>query len=104
MHRTLTTLINRLEDPVLSEAHVIKWGSPVLSFGDLSSSRVASLGINPSNMEFMDTIGNELHVTCRRFHTLNSLGLSSWSVVEARHIRQIIRSYEYYFKRNPYDR
>ena len=104
MHTALTTLIDRLDSPALSGTDVISWGCPVPSFGDLSSSGVATLGLNPSNREFMDELGEELEGTCRRFHTLNSLGLASWSDVDARHLRLILESCRTYFLGNPYDR
>jgi hypothetical protein len=104
MHSTLTTLINRLASSAISGTDVIQWGCPVPSFGDLSSSRVATLGLNPSNREFVDESGNELQGKLRRFHTLKSLGLASWSEADARHLQLIIESCRAYFLGNPYDR
>ena len=72
-------------------------------FGDLSTAHVATLGINPSNREFMDTSGNELDGVARRFHTLHSLGLDSWQDVDARHLDLLLNSYREYFAGNPYD-
>jgi hypothetical protein len=103
MHSTLATLIDRLDSPLISRSDVIQWGCPVPSFGDLLSSRVATLGLNPSNREFMDENGHELDGSRRRFHTLNSLGLSSWSEVDSRQISLIIDSCRKYFLGNPYD-
>lgn len=103
MHRALATLIDRLDSPAVSGTSVIRWGCPVLSFGDLSRSRIATLGLNPSNREFMDDSGNELQGVSRRFHTLNSLRLTSWSDVDARHLRLILESCRSYFLRNSYD-
>ncbi len=102
MYTTLTTLIARLDSPTVSRTSVIRWGCPVPSFGDLSKSVVATLGLNPSNREFMDESGNELEWTARRFHTLHSLGLASWSDVDARHLRLILESCRAYFLTNPY--
>lgn len=104
MHPTLTTLIDRLDSPAVSGTDVIRWGCPVPSFGDLSSARVATLGLNPSNREFVDESGEELQGAFRRFHTLASLGLRSWSDVDARHLRLILESCRTYFVGNPYDR
>lgn len=103
MHSALTTLIDRLDSPGVLGASVIRWGCPVPAFGDLSSSQVATLGLNPSNREFLDKSGNELQGTLRRFHTLKSLGLTSWSDVDARHLRLILTSCRRYFLGNPYD-
>jgi hypothetical protein len=104
MHTTLTTLIDRLDSPAISGTDVIRWGCPVPAFGDLSSSRVATLGLNPSNREFVDELGDELQGPFRRFHTLKSLGLASWLEVDARHLRLILESCRTYFLGNPYDR
>ena len=104
MYSTLTTLIDRLDGLSSSAANVIKWASPVPSFSDLSTSRVASIGINPSNREFVDHSGVELEGPSRRFHTLNSLRIRSWSEADARHIDLIVQSCREYFIHNPYDR
>lgn len=34
----------------------IPWASPVVSFGNPAISRVATLGLNPSNLEFVDRV------------------------------------------------
>jgi len=104
MYKTLTTLLDRLDSPALVGTNVIQWGSPVPSFGDLTISRVATLGLNPSNREFVDEAGDELQGASRRFHTLNSLGLQSWSNADIRHLRLILTSCRLYFHGNPYDR
>jgi len=104
MHTTLTTLIDRLDSPMMSTTDVIRWGAPVPSFGDLSRAKVATLGLNPSNREFVDDRGDELEGPHRRFHTLNSLGIRTWSDVDASHLRLILESCRTYFLGNPYDR
>lgn len=104
MHTTLTTLIDRLDSPKMSGTDVIRWGAPVPSFGDLSRAKVATVGLNPSNREFMDDRGDELEGLHRRFHTLKSLGIRTWSEVAARHLRLILDSCRTYFLGNPYDR
>jgi hypothetical protein len=65
---------------------------------------VATLGLNPSNREFVDEQGDELQGPLRRFHTLNSLGLARWTDADARHLRLILESCIKYFSGNPYDR
>lgn len=74
------------------------------SFGDLSRSTVATLGLNPSNREFVDDLGNELDGSVRRFHTLRSLGIKRWSEASETHSEMIVDMCRYYFSRNPYDR
>lgn len=104
MYATLTTLIDRFESHELSASGVLDWGSPVPVFGDLSNSGVATLGLNPSNREFVDEEGDELEGVERRFHTLRSLSLDSWLDVDSRHLSLIIESCRTYFQSNPYDR
>lgn len=104
MHLALTTMIDRLDSSELLDADVIRWGCPVPSFGDLSVSYVATVGLNPSNREFVDEYGTELDGKVRRFHTLKSLRLKSWMDVDAQHLRLILESCRNYFLDNPYDR
>jgi hypothetical protein len=75
----------------------------VPTFGDVSRSRVATLGLNPSNREFVDHLGNELDGALRRFHTLNSLLLPCWSRASSNHLKLIVSSCQRYFQNNPYD-
>ncbi len=103
MHTTLATLLDRLDSAAASATDVITWASPIPSFGDLSRAKVATVGLNPSNREFVDVSGDELAGASRRFHTLKSLGISSWLEADARHLRLILDSCSEYFNRNPYD-
>lgn len=99
----LSTMVRRLDDSHLQELSVIPWAAPVLSFGSPSRSKIATLGLNPSNREFVDTAGNELDGCNRRFHTLKSLGLRRWPDAKVEHLKQIQESCDNYFERNPYD-
>ncbi|MFC1705906.1 hypothetical protein ACFL59_03675 [Planctomycetota bacterium] len=104
MYGVLSEVLDRLERNGAEKAGAIAWGCPVLSFGDPAASRVATLGLNPSNREFVDQDGKELCGTQRRFHTLGSLNINSWRETDARHLRVMIDSFHQYFTRNPYDR
>src|ERR1700730_15518001 len=92
----LAALVDRLDRAAKAGTQVIPWASPVPSFGDLSRSRVATLGLDPSNREFVAGLGHERQGASLRFHTLRSLGRGSWSEVEARHLRLILDSCETY--------
>jgi hypothetical protein len=100
----LAALVDRLDRAAKAGTRVIPWACPVPSFGDLSRSRVATLGLNPSNREFVDEFGNELQGAACRFHTLKSLDLESWSDVDSRHLHLILDSCGTYSDRNPYDK
>ncbi len=99
----LTALIDRLDSDLAHETGVIPWSSPVPTFGDLSIPRVATLGINPSNREFVDRSGKELSGERRRFHTLNSLGIKTWADADSQHLELMLGTYQSYFFANPYD-
>lgn len=101
---TLVTLLERIGHDLAREGDVIAWGSPVPAFGDPTTAHVATLGLNPSNREFVDDDGGELAGDARRFHTLGSLGLSAWDEADADHIDRILAACRDYFTGNPYDR
>jgi len=103
MDAMLSTLVNCLDHAALRGTNVIPWSCPVPSFGDLSKSRVATVGLNPSNREFVDDLGNELDGSSRRFHTLKSLRLDRWVDANARHLQLIVDSCRVYFRKNPYN-
>src|SRR6266699_3693586 len=87
----LSDLVRRLDAEDLGESGIIPWGAPVPCFGDLTRATVATLGLNPSNREFVDDAGRELDGPHRRLHTLKSLGLSRWSDVTASHLTLILK-------------
>lgn len=88
----------------LQAPSLIDWACPVPFFGTLLTSRIATVGINPSNREFVDTDGNELPDHARRLPTLRSLGLTKWNEASSSEIRQIFEACTEYFDGNPYDR
>jgi len=99
----IAALVERLDGAELRKLDVIPWAAPVVSFGDLSRSRIATLGLNPSNREYVDVSGKELVGDDRRFHTLKSLGIKRWSQATDEHYKQILYSCNSYFEGNPYD-
>ena len=100
----LVRLLERLEGDGLEDMGILPGSSPIPAFGSPSNPKLATIGINPSNREFLDENGRELCGPSRRFHTLTSLGLNSWSEVDARHLAVIIDTHDLYFAYNPYDR
>ena len=82
---------------------IIANSTPVLFFGNIYNSKVATLGINPSKNEFLKN-GEELSRIERRFQTLNSLGSTSHENLTNEHIQKVINSCLNYFNVNPYKR
>lgn len=55
-------------------SHSVPGSLPVVAFGDMVSATVATVGLNPSDKEYLDRAGLELTGLKRRFETLGSLG------------------------------
>jgi thymidylate synthase len=98
----LPYLLTKLVTKKAKENGVIPWGCPIPVFGDIYTANIATIGINPSNKEFMDNDGAELDGFNRRFHTLSSLGVRRWSDVDQDHVELISEACRDYFHRAPY--
>ena len=70
-------LYARLRQP--PSASSVPQSLPVLFFGDLFSAGMATVGLNPSDKEYLGRGGGELEGTARRFETLTSLGIAGRS-------------------------
>lgn len=81
----------------------ISWAAPVIAFGDPGLSQVATLGLNPSNLEFAGQDGQPLLESNKRFETLHSLRLDDWEQAKREDVLHIWDSCKEYFFRNPYD-
>lgn len=81
----------------------IPWASPVISFGNPATSKIATLGLNPSNLEFVDRAGKQLLEPYNRFESLGSLRAKGWNEVAHQGLQRIWEACEEYFFRNPYD-
>jgi hypothetical protein len=97
-------LVAMLHDGRPVQLGAIPWASPVLAFGDPVRSRVATLGLNPSNLEFVDARGAELQAPHHRFESLTTLQADTWDQVAKRGVRKVWEACEDYFSHNPYDR
>jgi hypothetical protein len=99
-----TTSVYRLARGDVTAQPVMSWTCPVPYFGRLGDATVATLGINPSNREFVDVAGEELDGASRRFPTLGSLGLVTWEDASSLDVATIVSACEEYFEGNPYQR
>lgn len=104
MYSAMSTFIDRLDSGIVAGTSVIDWSCPVPFFGDLNTARIATVGINPSNLEFVDGFGQELKGSNRRLPTLNSLGREKWSEIDGGQLVEIVSACRGYFNANPYDR
>lgn len=77
MDERRSRLYSRLRQP--SSASTVPGTLPVLFFGDLLGAQVATVGLNPSDQEYLTKDGILLAGPAQRFATLTSLGASDRS-------------------------
>jgi hypothetical protein len=104
MDEVLRELLKQYHKDQISKLDIIPWAMPIPFFGNITNSIVATLGLNPSNKEFIDNTGNELIGQTRRFETLDSLNIEDWNNVDDVNLHIIIDSCNKYFMRNSYDK
>ena len=87
-----------------SSPSVVPGSTPVLAFGDPTTAKAATVGLNPSRIEFLDSKGHLLEGTSRRLATLASLGLTQISQATDEQVQEVLDGCADYFRRNPYRR
>lgn len=81
---------------------IVAGSTPVVSFGNARTARVATLGLNPSKIEFLENDGVELVGERRRLASLNSLGVRSLVDASREQVATVLHDCERYFERQPY--
>lgn len=81
---------------------VVVGSTRVVAFGDVRTARVATLGLNPSKVEFLDYGGRELTGDERRLETLASLGVTDLASAPDETVARVFNGCNTYFKRRPY--
>jgi hypothetical protein len=97
-------LAARIRRPKPEGAYVVPGSTPVPSFGDARSARVATLGLNPSRLEFLDAKGRLLTGADRRLESLESLGVDDLRDAPPAAVEALWQGCVDYFARNPYRR
>jgi hypothetical protein len=93
----------RIRRPPPLDCGVLSGSTPVVAFGDAGRSSVATLGLNPSRIEFEER-GVELDGRRRRFETLRSLGAERLDDAPDAVIVRVWHRCNNYFHGNPYRR
>lgn len=93
----VAALYARLRRP--PTAHTVAGALPVLFFGDLFAAEIATVGLNPSDHEYVDQSGVELTGTQRRFETLTSLGAVSRAALTDDQCARAIETMRTYYQR-----
>jgi len=94
----------RIRRPQPENGIVIPGSTPVPAFGDAISARVATLGLNPSRLEFLDSRGRLLTGADRRLESIESLGLDDLKDAPPAAVNAVWQGCVDYFERNPYRR
>lgn len=104
------SIVRSLYDKIYEQSRffdieLVSGSTPVISFGDFTICKVATLGINPSSIEFVDTRGKVLEKGKKRLTDLETLGLTNTDFFESRkHVDEIWKGCQDYFNQelNPY--
>jgi len=91
----------RIRRPPPADCGVLLGSTPVVAFGDVRRARVATLGLNPSRIEF-EQRGVELDGPLRRFETLQSLGVERLEDAPEAIVSRVWQRSNSYFHGNPY--
>lgn len=94
----LVAMVRRLPP---ATAPVVTGSTPVIAFGDPAMAEVATLGINPSKVEFVDSSG-PLTGSKRRLANLESLNANDLLSLTDLQVRRVLHESATYFTVNPY--
>jgi hypothetical protein len=92
----------RIRRPLSDADWIVRGSTPVVSFGDVRTAAVATLGWNPSKREFLDRAGSEFADEDRRLETLASLGVNALNDAPREAIVRVFRGCNTYFQRPSY--
>lgn len=95
-------LERRLRSPAPPGTPVVPGSTPVPAFGDFTTARVATLGLNPSRAEFLSRSGELLAGAEARFVTLPALRLASLQDASTDALTRVMEGTRRYFQNRPY--
>jgi hypothetical protein len=93
---------SRIRRPAPAGCSIVEGSTPVISFGDFTSARVATLGLNPSSAEFWDKDQRLLAGDQRRLSTFESLNVHGLASVPQEKVEEVYRDCANYFRKQPY--
>lgn len=95
-------LERRLRSSAPPGAPVVLGSTPVPAFGDFTTARIATLGLNPSRAEFLARSGALLAGARARFVTLPALRLASLEDAPHDALAEVLEGTRRYFRNQPY--
>jgi len=94
----------RIRRPAPTDSSVVPGSTPVIAFGNARTAQVATLGLNPSRVEFLGKDGELLSGDERRLATHSSLGTSDLELAPLSVVSRVLDDCDSYFHRRPYGR
>lgn len=95
-------IAERVRRPHPAGGRVVPRSTPVISFGDHTRARVASVGINPSRLEFQTNAGALLAPGHKRLADLDVFGVLDVTDLNDRDVDVVLRWCQRYFTTRPY--
>ena len=99
----LDHLIKRTMEAFPKNAPIVEHSTPVVAFGDCTTARVATLGINPSYEEFQDSSGELLKGKEKRLVDHESLGGEFTGGLSESQAEKVIAGCSKYFLNRPFE-
>ena len=99
----LDRLIKRTMKAFPKNAPIVEHSTPVVAFGDCTTARVATLGINPSFEEFQDSSGELLKGIEKRLVDHESLGGDFTGGLSESQAEKVISGCSKYFLNRPFE-
>ena len=99
----LDRLIKRTMEAFPKNAPIVEHSTPVVAFGDCTTARVATLGINPSYEEFQDSSGELLKGKEKRLVDHESLGGEFTGGLSESQAERVIAGCSKYFLNRPFE-
>ena len=94
----------RLRRPPPEGCNIIPGSTPVVGFGDPRNAKVATIGLNPNRLEFLNAEGSLLRDDDQRLETLLSIGANTLAKVDSHALARVFEGCNWYFERRPYRR
>lgn len=95
-------ILDRVRQRIPIDSFVISGSTPVVSFGNVQTARIATLGLNPSKREFTNVKGEWLDGSDRKLATLGSLNVGELATANRTTLGTVVNDCYQYFYRQPY--
>jgi hypothetical protein len=88
-------LLNKISEPIPTSVKIVEGSIPIVFFGNVEKAEIATLSLNPSNIEFE-------HNGIRRCVDRRQLGVSDNQTLTSEQSESVYQSLLMFFKVNPY--